>query len=682
MDCLGNCEDCADLARCGECLSPKELAALREAARVSRLLVLDMVEAAGSGHLAMALDCAEIGAILFGKLLRCDGTLPSWLDRDRFVLSAGHASAFLYAWLHLAGFPMAREDLQKFRRCEATAGHPGHDPRRGVEITAGPLGQGIANAVGLALARKLLGSRLEEDADLLKGRIICLAGDGCIQEGVALEALVLAGLWRLDNIILIYDCNGITLDGPSLASNAVDSAALLDAIGWQVQVVDGHDLDALGGALERARMLPMGLPQAIVARTVAGMGVPAIEGSPRAHGCPIVGEEWARARQALRGGRKFFVPAAIRRHFAAISQLRDRERRSWQDLFREALDRRPAVAQLLGREKCLDQWLRSTFPKIGDEGKMVDLRSVSSSVLRAVDEKTGRLVSLSADLFHSTKTAIGDGKQFAIDGMDARNVQCGIREHAMGAMANGIAYDGIFRPIVSTFLVFSDYLRPAMRIAAMEGLPIIYVFTHDSIAIGQDGATHQPVEMLPSLRAIPGLDVVRPADGEEVVGAYALALANVARPTAIILPRQELPTSCDGPDAARRDGVALGAYVVKKEQLPLQAVLLATGSELHLAMEVANFYPSCRVVSFPCLEAFARQTVEWQESVLPKTCRRRLSIEAAGPMPWLRHVAEENAISIGEFGECADGKELLARRGFSVAAIRHRLENLLATASS
>ncbi|MDR3117458.1 MAG: transketolase [Puniceicoccales bacterium] len=657
-------------------MSREELAALGEAARVSRLLVLDMVQAAGSGHLGTALDCAELGAVLFGKFLRCDSSDPRWLDRDRFVLSAGHGSAFLYAWLHLTGFPFSLDDLEHYRRGREAPGHPSFDPRRGVEITAGPLGQGVANALGLAVAQRELASRLGEDSSLLQGRIICLAGDGCLQEGVALEALSLAGLWHMDNLILIYDCNGITLDGPAEQSNAPDGAAFLDSLGWQVQVVDGHDLESLCGALVRARALPMGLPQAIIARTVAGKGVPSLEGSPRAHGCELAGGDWDRARQALGGTRRrFFVPVATRRYFSNLALRRSHDRIAWQGPFQEVLDRHPELASLLGSGGPTGQWLRASFPPTADG--MADLRRGSGEVLRAVAKKMPRLLSLSADLFHSTKTLLDEGKLFALDGWEARNVQCGIREHAMGALANGIAYGGTFRPVVSTFLVFSDYLRPALRLAALEGLPVIFVFTHDSIAIGADGATHQPVEMLPSLRAIPGLDVVRPADGEELVGAYALALDNSSRPTAIILPRQELPACSAVPGDVRREGVARGAYALRREREPLNSILLATGSELQLALAVAEFFPGCRVVSCPCLEAFERQGEDYRSSVLAPSCTVRLSIEAAGPMPWFRYVAAENAVAVTGFGECGEGGKLLAERGFSVAAIRRRLETLL-----
>jgi transketolase len=657
-------------------LDAAERSVLADAARASRGFILDMVAATGTGHLGMALGCGEIGAVLFGKFLRCDGTAPGWVDRDRFVLSAGHGSAFLYTWLHLSGYAINLEDLRNFRSGSTAAkSHPEFYRSLGVECTTGPLGQGVANAVGMALSQQLFAGKLGADARQMHCRTVCLAGDGCLQEGVALEAIALAGLWELGNLILVYDDNGITLDGPSSATNVGRMDALFRSCNWKVQRVDGHDLDELAEALLRARALPGGQPQVIIAKTVAGKGVAAIEGSPAAHGNGLRTEELRRVREELGlGPEPFAVPNAVAEYFSLLSRRRRWERERWQENFAEVLERHPDAMELLF-PKPFDgeRWAASLGP-LGGEKRPT--RFFGGTLLRELAKKLPQLVSIGADLFSSTGTAIGDGSYYAAENTEGRNVQCGAREHAMGAIANGLAYDGMFRPIVSTFLVFSDYLRPAIRLGAMAKLPILYVFTHDSIAVGEDGPTHHPVEMLPSLRAIPHLNILRPADGEETAGALAAALDGKEGPAAVILTRQGVPSLDSIPVQRRRNGVHRGAYVAKLETEPLELILLASGSELHRALASAEGIPSCRVVSVPCLEAFNRQPQAYRDEVLPPHCRKRLAIEAAGPMSWWCHVEPENVISVDDFGECLSGELLLEQRGFSVATIRERMREL------
>ncbi|MDR2664263.1 MAG: transketolase [Puniceicoccales bacterium] len=675
MDCGGVCGDCADYTACPVSLGEGERDTLAGVARAARALVLDMLAAAGSGHMGMALGCAEIGAVLFGKFLRCDGTDTGWLDRDRFVLSAGHGSAFLYSWLHLAGFPVPLEDLRLFRRGGAAAGHTEFSRSLGVECTTGPLGQGVANAVGMALSQQLLAARLGSDVSLLEGRTVCLAGDGCMQEGVALEALSLAGLWELGNLILIYDSNGIMLDGPAADSQKPTTAATLESFGWSVQSVDGHDLEQLHGALQRARSFPCGRPQAIIARTVAGNGVPSVAGGHRVHGLPLDRAALRAAREELCPGEEpFTVPENVRQFFEKLAGERRRTRIGWQERFSFVLERHGDLLDLLCRKSFSGDRLLAEFPPFG--AAPLATRRSGSALLQEVARNLPSLISLSADLFSSTGTAIAGSPTLSADCTAARNIQCGTREHAMGAIANGLAYDGIFLPAASTFLVFSDYLRPAIRLSAMARLPVFYIFTHDSLAVGEDGPTHQPVETLTSLRAIPNLDVVRPADGEECVGAFALALDNGTRPTALIFSRQELPNLGPLTGADRRAGARLGGYVVRPEEPPLRSLLLASGSEVGLALLAAQPFPHCRVLSLPCLEAFARQPADYRDAVLPPSCRRRLAVEAAGPEPWLRYVDWDWVVAVREFGESRCGAELLVARGFSIKALRERLARL------
>ncbi|MDR0678727.1 MAG: transketolase [Puniceicoccales bacterium] len=676
MDCEGICGDCT--ARAVSCdggsppLGEEERIVLADSARAARALVLDMLAAAGSGHMGMSLGCAEIGALLFGKFLRCDGTDTGWLDRDRFVLSAGHGSAFLYGWLHLAGFPVGLDDLRSFRRGSVASGHPEFSRPLGVECTSGPLGQGVANSVGMALSQQLLAAHLGDEVSLLEGRTVCLAGDGCLQEGVALEALSLAGLWELGNLIFIYDDNGIMLDGPAADSQRPSAAAVLQSLGWHVQSVDGHDLDQLHGALYRARAFPDGKPQAIIARTVAGQGVPSIAGSHRTHGLPLSGEELRAARkELLPDGEPFVVPQNVREFFIDLAAERRRTRIRWQERFSFLLERQPDLLELLCNKSFSGDFLEKNFPPFGSTP--LATRKSGSAILQEVARNLPTFVSLSADLFTSTGTAVGGSPTFSAYCTAARNIQCGTREHAMGAIASGLAYDGIFRPVASTFLVFSDYLRPAIRVSAMAHLPVLYIFTHDSIAVGEDGPTHQPVETLPALRSIPNLDVVRPADGEECVGAFALAVDSTQRPTALIFSRQNLPDLGHLSVGARRAGVRRGGYVLRPERQPLRSLLLASGGEVQLALAAAEPFPHCRVVSMPCLEAFARQPADYREEILPSSCRRRLAVEAAGPESWLRYVDFDHVVAVHDFGESRNGAELLIDRGFSVEALRERL---------
>jgi transketolase len=662
----------------GRYLSDFEWGALSDAAQASRGLILDMVDAAGSGHLGMALGCGEIGAVLFGKFLRLDPSCPDWLDRDRFVLSAGHGSAFLYAWLHLAGFPVSLEQLKNFRRGGELGlpGHPERNPAIGVECAAGPLGQGIGQAVGMALSQKMLRARMGQDGDAMMGRILCLAGDGCVQEGVGQEALALAGIWGLDNLILLLDDNGITLDGESAVSNVREMEALFAALSWRVQRVDGHHLEQLGQALIQARAHPNGQPQLIIARTVPGKGVPAIEGSQLAHGNALNRRQLRTARRELGFEKCFTVPSAVRGYFTLLGAKRAQERGQWQERFGELLPRREDLGELLHpRQFAEEKWFESV-PPLGDG--QLSLREAQQVLIGQLADGDPTLISGSADVFSTTRTAIRGSEFFSVRNPAGRNVQFGIREHAMAAVGNGMACEGIFRPILSTFLSFSDYLRPALRLSALCRLPLIYVFTHDSLAVGGDGPTHQPVEMLPGLRALPNLDVVRPADGEELVGAYALAMGNGQRPTALILPRQTLPSIGGIFSQRRREGVLRGGYVVREETSKLRILLLATGSELHLALEAAAEFPSCRVVSMPCTEAFERQPSDYRDALLPPSIPRenRLAIEAAGAMSWMCFAPPENIFAVNDFGRSADGDGLLRACGICSQALRERLQRI------
>jgi transketolase len=662
---------CADVSP----LDGDSVAFLGDCALNGRVLVLDMLAAAGTGHMGMALGCAEIGAVLFGEFLRCDGSDPSWIDRDRFVLSAGHGSAFLYAWMHMAGFPVSAADLRAFRRGGRARSHPEFCRSLGVECTTGPLGQGIANAVGMALSQQLLAARFGDDVSMLQGRTVCLAGDGCMQEGVAMEAFALAGLWELGNLIVIYDDNGITLDGASHTTNGRNCKATLEALGWTVREVDGHDLNQIAAALRMARQFPCSRPQAIIAKTIAAKGVDsAVCGDFRCHGLPLSREELVAAREKLAPLHEpFTIFPALAERWRAIGERRRKEREAWTERLSMVFERNSNLLEILSPEKFDGNWLLKNFPKFSDTPSPT--RRSASAVLQEVARRMPNLVSVGADVFSSVGTTIGDSPMLSADNTLVRNIQCGAREHVMGAIGNGLAFDGIFRPLASTFLVFSDYLRPPMRIGAMAKLPIIYVFSHDSIAVGEDGPTHQPVEMIPSLRALPGLDVVRPADADECVAAFAIAVDNCSRPTALIMSRQPLPPIA-APAELRRCGARRGAYVVRPEKPPLRSIAMASGGELHMLMEAAEDFPHCRVVSMPCMEVFERQEISYKNEVIDPDCGRRLAVEAAGPQPWLRYAKWENVIAVHGYGECLDGDTMLRANGFSVENIRNNLRRI------
>jgi transketolase len=499
-----------------------------------------------------------------------------------------------------------------------------------------------------------------------------------MQEGVALEAMQLAGHWQLDNFILIYDANNITLDGPIEQSTRCNCAAMLRSFGWHVQEINGHDLYQIGDALIYARTNGQHRPQAIIAHTQAGKGISHLEGTHEAHGCAMKDEEFASAKKALNldGEEKFFIPSDVRNYFTLLSAQRNSTHNDWQYRMENALDYHPEMVEHLVGKKFFKE---KFFENIAHfEEKFMATRVASGRILQDIAKKFPKLLSASADLFTSTHNYIINGGDFSGENLRGRNLQCGIREHAMGSLLNGIAYDDIFRPIGSTFLAFSDYLRPAIRLAAMAKLGVIFIFTHDSIAVGADGPTHQPVEMLPSLRTIPNLDVVRPADGEEMVGAYALALSNCHRPTALILSRQDLPMLQEISTFLRRNGTVRGAYVAKREEKDLHVILIASGSELHLAMQAAVDDPHCRVISMPSMEAFERQSEVYRNDILPAVVPNRIAIEAAQGMAMMRYVRPQWVIAVEDFGENMDGDELLRKRNITVEAIRDRMDRMRA----
>lgn len=634
---------------------------------------MDAVAACNSGHLGLPLGCAELGAVLFGHALQANPQDPKWLNRDRFILSAGHGSMFLYSWLNLAGYPVSREDVKNFRKLHSiTPGHPEYHETPGVETTTGPLGQGVGNAVGYAVSQKAL-QALVGDKSLLDYHVVALAGDGCLQEGIAAEASSYAGRFGLDNLILFYDSNDVTLDAMADKTQREDTALRYESFGWEVvTLTNGHDMTAIAEAYKKAKASDNGKPKLIILKTEIGRGIPQVAGSPKAHGeggAKFVDE----AHKALGlSAERFHVSAETEAFFAKLTAERVAAYEAWQKKFAAWESANPEQAKLLksglAHQHADVNKLLAEIPEF-DPSKALATRVAGEKALNAVAAHAPLVLSGSADLHGSTKNYIADGGDFDIDTPAGRNFHFGIREHGMGAILNGLAYDGIFKVSGATFLTFSDYMRPSVRLAALSMLPVFYIWTHDSVGVGEDGPTHQPVEHVMSLRAIPNLDVIRPADAEETAGAYAAAIERADGPTALILSRQNLPIIAEASVAERREGVLKGGYVLRREKADLKLILIATGSEVQHALKAADeLGDGVRVVSLPCWERFERQSAEYRESVLPAAVTARVSIEAGVTLGWQKWTgfAGKN-VGIDRFGMSAPGDTVMEQLGITAA---------------
>ena len=648
------------------------ITALSRAANEARGLALDAIHKCSSGHLGLPLGCADIGAVLYGHALQHNPADPKWLNRDRLVLSAGHGSMFLYAWLHLSGYAsVSLEEVKKFRVLHSrTPGHPEFHETPGVEATTGPLGQGISNAVGYAVSQKMAAGRYNTAAHtIFDNHILCLAGDGCMQEGLAMEALAFAGHYHLDNLILIYDSNDVTLDAMASATQSEDAAKRFEAIEWGVQQVDGHDLSAVAKALEAAKAAT-GKPQLIIAKTLIGKGIPEVAGTAKAHG-----EGGAKFCDAARKGlglpaELFYVSPETREYFAEFGQQLQAKYDAWQTTFAAWQSANPELAAQLqaARQGTPPAELLSKIPAFPADAKIAT-RKAGSDVLQPLAQAVPWLVSGSADLHGSTLNYIASSKDFTPQNWTGRNIRFGIREHGMAGIMNGIAYDGLFRASGATFLVFADYCRGSIRVAALSGLPTLYIFTHDSVGVGEDGPTHQPVETVSALRLIPHLDVIRPADPEETAGAFAAALERQDGPTLLSLTRQAVPMLNQVSAQVRREGVARGAYVLVKEEGPLHTVIMASGSEVQHAIAAAQqLGDGVRVVSVPSFWRFDRQPQSYRDQILPPSCRRRLAIEAGVTGLWWKYVGlDGKVVGIDRFGMSAPGGQVMEALGITSA---------------
>lgn len=636
---------------------------LQNAANEARGLAIDAISACSSGHLGLPLGCAEIGAVLFGEILKIDPKTPSWQNRDKFVLSAGHGSMFLYSWLHISGYDLSIEDIKNFRqKGSKTPGHPEFGETVGVEATSGPLGQGIGNAVGMAVSEKMSEAAFNTpEFKIFDHKIWCLAGDGCMQEGIAAEAAAFAGVQKLGNLVLMYDSNDVTLDAMADKTMTEDTAKRFEAYGWEVSKCNGHDIDAIRKALTAARDSASDKPKLVIFKTTIAKGIPEVENSAKGHG--EGGAKFADA--ACRGlglpEEKFFVSKATYEYFGKALERRAQVRKEWDELFAKWQKANPELAAKL--DKCVNkkkdapsaEELLKLVPEFPDDDKSAT-RASGGKIMNALAKVLPYMVTGAADLFGSTKNKLDGAGDFSPSDRGGRNIWFGIREHAMGAISNGIAYCGIFEPSCATFLTFAGYMLGSIRVSALSRLQMQYIFTHDSIGVGMDGPTHQPVEMVSILRCIPRLDVIRPADSEECAAAWAAALARTDGPTALILSRQNLPLLAKVPAQTKRLGTLKGAYVAKKEIGRLEKIVIATGSEVQWAMKAGEIEATTRVVSMPSMEIFERQSAEYKEEVLPSSCQNRIAIEAGVSLPWYKYA--KKVVATDDFGFSADAPYL------------------------
>lgn len=648
---------------------------LKKIAQAIRSLSMDAVQKANSGHPGLPLGCAEIGAYLYGHVLKHYPKNPRWINRDRFVLSAGHGSMLLYSCLHLAGFDLSLEAIRNFRQLySGTPGHPEYGETVGVEATTGPLGQGIGNAVGMALGFKILANKFNrEEFKIINNKVFCLAGDGCIMEGVAGEAAAFAAHLKLNNLVLIYDYNGVTLDGMLSDISSEDTRERFRAYGWEVYEAEGHDFDSLDRVFSQIENQKA--PVLIIAHTVIGKGSPKKQGNSSAHGSPLGADEIRAAKEALGLplNEEFYVPQTVYDFFnKRLIKQRETEE-CWNDLFRKWSKANPLLLEEFEKMKIVPKDLEHKLQDLKIANPIAG-RNSSQCVLEFLAEEIPSLYGGSADLSSSDRTFLKKYDVISSKNFKGRNIKFGVREFAMGTIINGLALTGMILPFCGTFLVFSDYMKNAIRLAALSSLKVVYQFTHDSIFVGEDGPTHQPVEQLAALRSIPNLHVIRPGDSNEVKRAWIAAL-QYGGPTAIVLSRQSLPL-LSSTDVAYSEGVGKGAYIVKREKAKADFTLFASGSEVFLALEVASSLEhlgkNVRVVSFPSFELFDEQPLEYRRQILGDG--KRVSIEAATDFGWHKYIGSEGiSICVESFGFSAPAQDIANEFGFTVDAILQRL---------
>ncbi|MDX1612699.1 MAG: transketolase [Candidatus Promineifilaceae bacterium] len=641
-------------------------------ANTIRGLAMDAVQAAESGHPGMPMGMADVATVLWRKFLKFNPDDPQWSDRDRFVLSAGHGSMLLYSLLHLTGYALSMEEIKNFRQWGSiTPGHPESHLTPGVETTTGPLGQGITNAVGMALAERWLAHHFNRPGyDIVDHYTYVIASDGDLMEGVSHEAFALAGHLGLNKLIVFYDDNHITIDGDTALAYSDDVAQRFQAYGWQTQRIDGHDPEAAEAAI-RAAQAETEVPSLIICRTHIGYGSPNKQDTASAHGEPLGEEELRRTKKSLGWPTEpdFYVPTEVRQMMEEAGARGEERQQAWRDCFAQYRESYPELAVQFERfisGKLPEGW-DADLP-VFEAGQKMATRAASGAILDRLSRNIPELIGGSADLTGSNKTLPEGVDHLTSEDFSGRYIHFGVREHGMGGILTGIAQHGGLRPYGGTFLVFSDYMRPTLRLAAMMELPIVYVYTHDSIGLGEDGPTHQPIEHLMSLRAIPNLTVFRPADSNETRIGWQMALDNEHGPAALVLTRQKLPT-LDRQRYAAAEDAQRGAYVISDAD-EIAVILLATGSEVHIALEAQTLLAErgvgARVVSMPSWELFEAQPAAYRAEVLPPEIKARVSMEAGARLGWERYVGPNGTImGLDRFGASAPYQAIYEHLGLT-----------------
>ncbi len=657
----------------------------QKAVNALRILSADQVQKANSGHPGLPLGAAPIAYSLWANNMNHNPKNPNWKNRDRFVLSAGHGSSLLYSLLHMFGYGLSLDDLKSFRQFGSlTPGHPEYKHTAGVESTTGPLGAGVSTAVGMAMAEAHLAAKFNKDGyPIVDHYTYALTGDGCLMEGVAYEALSLAGTLKLDKFIVLYDSNKITIEGDTDLAFTEDVAARFEAFGYQVQVVeDGNDLEAIDAAIAKAKA-DKERPSLIICKTQIGYGCPAKVGKASAHGEPLGEDNIVELRKFLgwENQTAFEVDAEIYDHYKDLAEAGANKEEAWKAMFAEYATKYPEEAKLWD-----EYFAKPDVIKIIDseaywahENKAMATRAVSGDIINKLKDVYPNLVGGSADLAPSNKTEMKGQGFFSATDRSGRNIHFGVREMAMTAITNGIYLHGGLNPYCATFFVFSDFMKPMIRLSSLMGLPVTFVLTHDSIGVGEDGPTHEPIEQLAMLRSIPNLNVFRPADYTETAAAWASAIGSEATPTAIVLTRQNLPQLEGSSKEAFKGGYIL-AEAANKDKIDL--IIMASGSEVELAVgakeELEKEGKSVRVVSVPCMDVFEAQSPEYIEEVLPSAVRTRLAVEAANPMPWYKYVGlDGGVVGMDTFGASAPAKVLFEHFGFTVANVVEKAKALV-----
>ncbi|MBK9338191.1 MAG: transketolase [Lewinellaceae bacterium] len=657
---------------------------LKKIANTIRGLAIDGVEAANSGHPGMPLGMADVAAVLWTEFLKHNPANPHWADRDRFVLSAGHGSMLIYSLLHLYGYDLPLDELKNFRQWGSqTAGHPEYGHAPGVETTTGPLGQGISSAVGMALAEKQLAARFNKGPyKVVDHHTYVIASDGDLQEGISHEACSFAGHNRLSKLIVLYDDNNISIDGETHLSFSENVLKRFSAYGWNVQRIDGHNYDAIRAAITLAQASDK--PSIIACRTIIGFGSPNKAGSEESHGAPLGKEEavLTKKKLGLPTDQSFFIGAEVSKMARKAGADSAKAERKWQELLGKYQAARPELAAAF--QACLRAEVSAEALAIPEfpAGKMAT-RIASGKVLDFIAGKIPALVGGSADLTPSNKTFAKGQTPFSIKNPAGRYIHYGVREHGMAAIMNGMALHGGVIPYSGTFFVFTDYMRPSMRLAALMGIRVIYVLTHDSIGLGEDGPTHQPIEHLASLRAMPNLSLIRPMDANETAVAWKMALTRTDGPTGLILTRQNLP-NYDRPalGMGAAEEARKGGYVLTEDK-DFKVLLLATGSEVEIAVNAKALLNQkgigVRVVSMPSTDVFDRQPAAYRELVLPTRCRARVAVEAGASLGWYKYVGLDGAVvGLDHFGASAPYELLYEKFGLTAANVAQKAQELVA----